>query len=367
MAKSVQELESAAQRINSTYILRFAEQPRITRDPSVLDKMIADSKALLEDLKRARKTGKRLPADLRKNVKERLSLYETEKGAVKQAQGAGANAVEAARLGHRANNVFYGYARHFAGQSRETRDLGLMDEIVENLEGILGEMEALERTYGALEGLTRDQGVVKERLELYRSERTKIGDAYGDGEPDQRSGRLATLANAQFQIYRNHFAGKSRLSRRPSLIQRVIKGLAKIEDDMNTLKSGGKLSSDASGHNDANIKIVIDRRSAYEAELVEIRKAKESEDLDRIVRAFGEAVDQVMSEYGENFAGKDRGTRDLNLLSSLCDRMGECENQLTKLLEIRESTQNEHNLAVSRDMQHLLEREWRKIKEIKEK
>ena len=52
---------------------------------------------------------------------------------------------------------------------------------------------------------------------------------------------------------------------------------------------------------------------------------------------------------------------DLDLLIALCDRMLEIERQMAAIARVGQLTANERNLAMARDVLHMLEREWAEI------
>src|SRR5690606_17916862 len=142
-------------------------------------------------------------------------------------------------LAIRANFVIWRYRRHFAGKSRESRDLALMAELLDTMEAIQKEMLSIISSYGQIRGLDDDLTVVRNHLELFRREADAIANAQDEGPADQKAGRLGQLANDQFDIYRVHFAGLSRLSRRPELLERVVETLEHILSEMQRLTAAG--------------------------------------------------------------------------------------------------------------------------------
>ena len=67
---------------------------------------------------------------------------------------------------------------------------------------------------------------MRRTLETYRTENKEIEKARKTGTDEERASILAEVANGQFRIYQMHFAGKSRATRRPALLVRVIEQLA---------------------------------------------------------------------------------------------------------------------------------------------
>ena len=63
----------------------------------------------------------------------------------------------------------------------------------------------------------------------------------------------------------------------------------------------------------------------------------------------------------ERFAGQNRTTRDVELLSALCDRLSEIERQMDKIATVQPLTANERNLEMARDALGMLEDEWAEV------
>src|SRR6185437_11588123 len=92
-----------------------------------------------------------------------------------------------ATLATSANFAFSRYRRHFAGKSRVTRDLGLIDELIEDLESIEeGMADAIAEAKKSPGALGNDLTLVRSTLETYRKEREAIAKARKDGTPEER-------------------------------------------------------------------------------------------------------------------------------------------------------------------------------------
>src|SRR5581483_8402367 len=89
------------------------------------------------------------------------------------------------------------------------------------------------------------------------------------GTPEEQAGVLAQHANAQMAVYRAHFAGRSRLGRRPGLLSRLIDGL-RAHARMTALRTGGLKAE----FNDRNLGIVEENLRTYEGELRAIRQLR---------------------------------------------------------------------------------------------
>jgi transaldolase len=345
--------------ITSEYGVRFAGQARATREVGELDSLIARSKELSAKLQ-ALPEGDAELEELKKNARENVDLYVAERAKIIEAKNAGPELEEFAALGTTANFVFARYRRHFAGKSRNTRDLGLLDEMIEDLNKVDKRMRDIyaKRKDG---GMQEDMQLVSENLTMYKGERSQIAEARGAGNQEQQADTLAECANEQFKVYADHFAGKSRSTRRPALLQRLISNLRDVKAKMLALKTAG-FKSDV---NENNIKIVNDNLNMYESELAEIKKVRASTKLIDLMGNLGAAANDVMQEYRENFAGQDRSTRDLDRLSKLADQMGEIMRQMSDLGRVEKNEMNTRNLAIVTDNVVMFENEYREIQKAK--
>ena len=174
-------------------------------------------------------------------------------------------------------------------------------------------------------------------MELYRSERAAILDARQSGTPEEQASRLASAANAQFDQYRHHFSGKSRLSRDVRLMERIIEQVTSIGEAMGRLSADG-LESD---NNSGNIDIVANRRSFYIGELSLIREARQKTTFDNLVTGLGEAANAIFDEY-RTTSGQDRRTRDLESLNH-ARRFMYLARQMNDLDGVKEHDINQQN------------------------
>jgi hypothetical protein len=355
MTVDTEAISKEADKLHQRYASRFANKPRITRDTDVLDTLIDEMGKLLE-------TVASVDSVLEVAITERLSIYHKEREAISEAQSAGPLAIEATVLGQRANFVMNRYRRHFAGKARTTRDLGLLAECVNNLKAILGRMKEVEQAFTS-ETLTRDIEVVERNIRLYVKERGEIVAARGMGLIDQKAELLAEIANAQFALYPVHFSGKSRLSRRPALIQRMVDNLTQYRDRMVSHKEAGLRSES----NDQNIRTITDHLKFYRREKFDIEQARQDSTDKDYIDSLAKAANNVMAEYGENFAGKQRASCDSALLSNLCDQLGEVESLMHDLNQEKGTEANRRNLGIVKDMLELYEREYREVVKAKAK
>lgn len=361
MAKpSFKELKQQFEGIYQRYDGHFAGKPRATRNLDLLERLIEELSALVEEAKSSMNGG-RDPAmiSLLEMAQQNLEVYRGEHSAIAAAQAKGPTSVMAARVVMEANLTFGRYHRHFAGQDRRTRDLGLMAEIIEELEGVERRMKAVAKEDG--EGLEENLDVVASNLAMYRREQEAIVSARREGTLQEQADLMAELANAQFQLYRDHFAGKARHTRRAGLLERMVEQLKQIRRRMRELKQSG-LDSSA---NDRNMSIISENLTVYKKEIKAIKKAKADLTVEQIAGSLGGAANDIMAEYRAHFAGQNRETRSLELLSLLCDQMGEIAMQMRAIDEKSPTEMNAKNLDIVLDAWTLYDSEYRRVEEAK--
>lgn len=355
--RKLSEIRDEAESIYQTYQSLFAGQPRATRDPSQLNQLISRLKELLvEGQKLGQKTKDPALSSVLDTARENLERYTDEYKAIKDAQS-NPHTVEAARLASRANRVFDVYNRHFAGEPRETRDFRLLEELIDELAAVSGKMQPLAER--GLQSAIGDLETVEKQMELYQEEVDRIRQARAVGSQEEQASRLAHLANSQFNLYNAHFAGKSRTTRRPELIERMIANLEDYKRGMQALAQAG-YSSDS---NRKNIGIIDQNLEMYRTELDAIRDGRSQIAARDLAGQLGNAANDVMAQYREHYAGKDRKGRDLDLLSTMCDELRYLQLQMMSIAGAVDLDFNRKNIGVVDEARSMYESEWRQIRE----
>jgi hypothetical protein len=334
-------------RLQNSYRVRFAGHARVSRDPDELEDFLATLTAL-----EARAT-----VEEKERITRDRDLYAREVASIREAHAV-PNAVPAARLRMWADLALHRYQRSFANQDRRTRDAQLLESLVAELESIQKEMKTLDRKApdqnlgAAVETLDRS-------LEIYRNEAEAIRTARRTGTLGEQGSRFAQLANDQFEAYREHFAGQPRISRHAPILTRIIASLEELLRGMKSLRLAGL--NDPS--NDNNQKIVADRIEQYRKELDMIGSQQRSTPLVDRVNALGTAANKIFQEYRENFAGKDRASRDLSKLALLGEKLWPLAKEMDTLDRTADNETNSRNLRIVTDNLLLYQREWASIKE----
>jgi transaldolase len=336
------KLAEELDRIAARYEAQFAGMPRASRNVDELDAILADTKGVLARIESIPEAVR--PPDLNdlaEVARQNVAIYQRERALILQAATAAPELEQFATLATSANFVFARYRRHFAGKARATRDLGLIDEMIDDLETIEEGMSEIIGKDKKPE-LQRDLDLVRGTIETYQTERKEIEKARKIGTDEERASILAEVANAQFQIYASHFAGKSRATRRPALLVRVVAQLEQILVEMKALKKAGLTT----GHNDGNIDIVTNQLETYKKELDEVRNARKGIAFGDLLGMLGGAANDVFDGFRKEYAGQDRKTRSLDKLSAMCDELGDIRRQMIDLGRAEPSASNDSNIDI---------------------
>jgi len=340
----IQKLLTEAQ---EAYVRDYGGKERHLCDPAGIDPLLATLKKASDALdKLGALTAGDNAASLRAALEAQTEQFQREQKVIIAAREMGPAFDRFAVEGAAANFVFDRYNRHFAGQGRDTRDLGLIQELVEELKGIKKRMIAIggKNLPAQMQG---DVELVQQNIERYQAEEREIPKAHQSGTPDEQADRLAWLANQQFAIYQTFFAGQSRLTRRPQLLVRLIDNLKRYRTAMFELKTRG-LKNDS---NDGNIGVVDGRLQAYETELGEIRKARKGVKLDEIMSNLGGTANELFQKYRDEYADKPRTKVSAEELSVMIDKLDEVRRQMEDLGRVEKNEPNVQNQRIVREYQ----------------
>lgn len=346
-------LTQRADQVHDRYRREFAGRSRIGRDPNALDTMVAE----LQQVK--------VEADavdgangLTAAIDERIELYRNERKAITEAAAGGPDLARAFRLHDWSWLDSRRYSRHFAGKPRPTRDLGLLEEMIAAERQRKDELERIAARHEA--GWRSDSIEAMQRgIDLYTNERAAVLDARKQLSSAERAQVYATAANAQFGLYRTHFEGQARRTRRSSLLERILVQLEDIAAGMEAVKATG-LNSDA---NDGNIQKVRDRIAHHRAELGKVKQARATTRPGELSGALGDEANGLFREYRSNFAGKARSDVDADLLSTICDKLYAVARSIEDLAAETGLEVAEKNLAITIDNLKAYEREWARIQQ----
>lgn len=344
------EIRDRSDELHDIYTFRYSNLPRLTRNLALLRDISSEAEKLIRDAR-----GK--SQELTRLLTQRARLYKQEMGEIEKAQRHGPHAISAANVGGDANAIFHHYRRRFAGKARLSRDLHLLDEMIEDLRGIADAFEVIADSWPTDE-IKNDIQAVSNNLQLYRTERDEIARLRDEMAPEEAVAATAEWANELFGVYRRQFAGLSRLSRRPALLARMIASLKEAGETMERYRDSGVASETLEG----NINLVRGQIGTWESEHAALIDARSQSDVYAVLSALAQERDAVWAAYNTEFAGQSRDTRDLETLGGLLDRANEVARQARELHRVYDIDESAQLLETARDQRLILMREYDEIK-----
>ena len=365
-AQRAAKIRHTLQKIQEGYQVGFAGQPRLTRAAGQLDAWVSQIKALAPRIKT-------LPPQMRNELTEltrqRVDLYQREASSIRKAQQM--STASKVAYGHIewANLHSDRYQRHFAGQSRNTRDGSLLSDLsVEAqvwLEQAQGHFDAHRDDLSESASQDFEQRIqrLQESETMYQKELKAITEAQKPEHAQERADLLAHLANQCFQTYRAHFAGQSRQSRNLTTLERVNTQLEMIAQQMKELMQTAKADLEDAERAQRNLKIVMDNLTGYQAEEQEIDQAQQTLDYNGWVKVLSDAAQGVYDDYTDQFANKPRHSCDPIVLCYLCDRLYDIAVQLRPFVEYSTEREERGVLLMMLDQLRLYHREYNLVRE----
>ncbi len=353
----INSLKARVTRMNAKYDAYFAGQPRHSRDPSLLDELVQEATAVASA---AARLGTNDSQKIATDAEDSRDLYRREADTIREIQDSGTEVFLAHEYRAWARLVFERYHRNFAGYSRSDRDLAILDDMDMELTRLDNELSKLEDRCD--EPFIREtRAEIAKNADLYRNEREAIASLRTTGTLEERADHLATAANVQFGRYGEFFANKQRRSRSVNRLRGMLNQLKAVSDEMRSITGQGFDHES----NTKNIGIVKERLKFYESEFEAIQTARGDGSFEELVSSLGKAANNAFELYGNEFAGKDRATRNLDTISTLCEELYDLARQMDQLDRVRDNDQNQHNLAVVLDRIRTYNREYREIKKAK--
>ncbi len=341
-----------ADALHDRYRRGFVGRSRASRDLAALDSLIADTEAFLPSISGSE--------SLRSVVSERLAHYRTERAAIGQIHAGGADAIRAWRFVEWSEVNNLRYRRSYGGQPRVTRDAGLLAEFVRDQGRWVEAVRPLAAKVND-DGLNQQVTAMHDHLKLYTAELDEVQRALKAQAPIDRATTLAELANRQFALWRLHFQGKPRSSRRAGLLQRMIGNLEMIQNEMIACRAAGvtvKANAD-------NITKVGERVKHHKEELVKILEARTNTPSTALVGQFGDDANAWIARYRDGYAGKSRNDRDLAGLDDICEGLHEIARVMDETATERGGDAvSAKNLTVVLDHVKMCEREWGVIRDV---
>ena len=191
------------------------------------------------------------------------------------------------------------YDLRFAGHSRLTRDLSVLEELLAEVREIGAEARELGdvRTDEALQALYFD---AVDREEFYDAERASIGAALeAAGAREVEATELGERANFVFHRYTRHFAGRTRGTRDTGMLTEMIADLDAIATRLD------ELASDVPGL-EHDREVVRHNLDLYVQERRRIAAARGAGDLGEQADRLAAAANEVFAAYDAGIQGRPR-------------------------------------------------------------
>lgn len=351
---TIEQIRKDSDALHAQYQWNFSGFPRGTRDPNELDELAQAASRLISRAEAAGVT------PLIETLRERRRLYQQEKREVEAVRNIGPHAIAVSFVFLDVRARHHMYLRNFAGEERVSRDVFALDEAYEELGLMHGEIATLigDSSSEALEFYLNETEKIRT---LFETETAEIRDARRKLTMPEAVSGSARAANTLFARYRSNFAGMPRVSRRPALLARLIEALEDVQRWMGDVEVQGADASTLA----KNREIVATQLETWRSEQEAIREARQSCQFGELVRALQVEYDDVAALYSEEFAGKQRASRDLTALDGICSRLDELERMCRRQLGMRDVAELATLLHQVRESRFRFCREFDAIREAK--
>lgn len=348
---SYDSLKATSDKLDGRWQREFAGKPRHTRDLGVLDGMIEKAEGVVRKAKALRgESGEAL----RRYASEQLALFTKERAAIAEAKFERPEIASVHELGRAIDATTAVWRRHYAGQDRRSRDLV-------RLEGLVSELGALYERLGAIAAahpdLVKLEGLegIGNQLELLKSEVKAVGEAKAALAGRDRVVNAFTEAQQGLDRYRAYFAGQPRASCEPAILEAI---LGRLDAALAILDAASAEDREGVDDFEKNRTVVREQRDLYQQELGLVKTARAAAPIRDRSGLLGGAANGVFQKYQEHFAGQSRATRDLRLLSDMCDRLVDIAAQMKELSEQHDDLVARKNLEIVEERIKVYENEW---------
>jgi hypothetical protein len=362
---TLESLKSLGQKLDARWQREFAGQSRHTRELDVLDRMLEKAAGIV---RKARPLKGAAAEDLKAGAAARVELYRKERAAIAEARYEKPETGEAFRLGRDVDADYARWRRHFAGKDRRTRDVALLAGMVARLQAAHLRLTAIAGVHADLVNaeFLRDLGT---QVELLRDEHGEILKARKILVGADRVIAAIAIGHGLVLRYRTHFAGQARTSADSALLETLIGTLeVTLADADAALAAGGEGGGplDLATHPQgeairADLEAIRADLDLWRNERAAIRAAHEEAGPEARAGALATVANALFARYQEHFAGQPRATRDLDLLSMLCDRLTDVDSQMRALFLRTSDPVLRRNQALVEDRLRVWETEWIEI------
>lgn len=275
------------------------------------------------------------------------------------------NAVEMASivetLGKELEQLDGEYSKEFAGQSRLTRDVGILDKMIKRAKSIL---ERVDQVPSAAQGpeLAKLRDAAAQAVDLYQQERTAIARAQEVGPTFEAFSMEATNANLVFSKYARHFAGKDRATRDVAILGELVEDLKQIDKRMTQL-----LEEQHVADFERDRTVVRENLAQYQKEIELIEKAQSSGTKDEQASLLATLANNQFQVYQGHFAGEPRVSRRPPLLMRVIGELRKVKDRMTAFKAGGFDAEfNERNINIVTDRLQVYENELAEVRKARQ-
>ncbi len=264
-------------------------------------------------------------------------------------------------LGKELETIEREYAENFAGQSRLTRDLSVMDGLLARANSVL---ERIDRVPPAAQGpeLSRLRETASECIRMYSQERRAIQQAQELGPTFYEFGEEAANANFIFARYARHFAGKDRATRDLALLGELVDDLKQVEKRMSAL-----IDETQSEDFERDRKLVRDTIAHYQSEIGMITDAQASGTPEQRASTLATLANAQFSLYQAHFAGEPRISRRPALMMRIVSSLKKIHERMVAAKDSGvELPFNDKNIGIVEERLKVYEAELGEIRKVRQ-
>jgi hypothetical protein len=253
------------------------------------------------------------------------------------------------------------YGENFAGQSRLSRDVDLLDEIIKKTGSVLTRIDQIPQAVRGPE-LVRLRDTASQNLVLYNQERAAILRAQEVGPTFEAFSSEATAANMVFARYARHFAGKDRSTRDVALLGELVDELKQIDKRMTQVLEETTGSTDF----ERDRRIVRENLTQYQKEIGLIEAAQTSGTPEQQASILATLANEQFASYQRHFAGEPRVSRRPALLMRIVASLKKIHERMSAFADKPELDFNLKNRAIVEERLKIYEAELAEIRKLRQ-
>ena len=262
-----------------------------------------------------------------------------------------------AEVKERAQTIYGEYSSHFAGRPRATRNVELLDGLIDRLERVVEDAKTLlngSRNPAVMSIL--DEAV--ENLERYISEKREINKLTSD--PNALvAAKLADRANRVFDRYSRLYAGKERGTRDRRLLGELVEALDALADEMSALENKSASTS-------SDLDTIRVQRKMYADEIGNIESAQRDGSTSERANRLASLANNQFTTYRTHFSGRSRLTRRPELLVRMSENLVEYQELMKRLQKSFKSDMNAKNIEIVQSNLDMYAGELVEIRKVRE-